>query len=180
MILSFHPIIEADRNIIVAGRQPDESDLDAIRQADAVILSQGCSESLYRMARQNCAHVFPNLDVRFDYPGKSGQIELFSKLRIAHPGTRSYPSLAVFYQDPTPVGYPSVVKLDWGGQGETVFKVTDSSELDAALQRAAAFEFSGQHGFLVQEYIPCGQRALRVVVIGARILSYWRLQRISR
>ncbi len=177
MILSFHPIIEADRNIIVAGRQPDENDLDAIRQADAVILSQGCSENLYRMARRNCDHVFPNLDVRFDYPGKSGQIDLFSKLGIAHPRTRSYPSLAAFHQHPVPVEFPAVVKLDWGGQGETVFKVTGSRELDAALQRAAAFELSGQRGFLVQEYIPCGQRALRVVVIGTRILSYWRLQR---
>jgi len=179
VILSFHPIIEADQNIIVAGRQPDEGDLHAIRQADAVILSQGCSEALYRMARQNCAHVFPNLDVRFDYPGKSGQIGLFSKLGIAHPRTRSYPSLAVFHQDPSPVEFPSVVKLDWGGQGETVFKVTDSRQLDEALKRAAAFEFSGQPGFLIQQYIPCGQRALRVVAIGTRILSYWRLQRVS-
>jgi ribosomal protein S6--L-glutamate ligase len=177
VILSFHPIIEADQNIIVAGRQPDDSDLRAIQQADAVIVSQGCSEVLYRMVRQNCAHVFPNLDVRFDYPGKSGQIELFSQLGIAHPRTRCFASLTVFDQDPQPVSFPAVVKLDWGGQGETVFKVTHSGELEAALKRAAAFELSGQHGFLIQQYIPCGQRCLRVVVIGTRILSYWRLQR---
>jgi len=179
MILSFHPIIEADQNIIVAGRQPDDSDLRAIEQADAVIVSQGCSEALYRMVRQNCNYVFPNLDVRFDYPGKSGQIDLFGQLGIAHPKTRSFASLSAFEQDPTPVVFPAVVKLDWGGQGETVFKVTDSRELAEALERAAAFELSDQRGFMIQQYIPCGQRSLRVVVIGTRILSYWRLQRIS-
>ncbi len=179
MILSFHPIIEADKNIIVAGRQPDESDLRAIQQADAVIVFQGCSETLYRMARQNCAHVFPNLDVRFDYPGKRGQIDLFGRLGIAHPGTRCYSSLAVFDQDTTPVAFPAVVKLDWGGQGETVFKVTHSGEMDEVIKRVAAFEISGQYGFLIQQYIACGQRSLRAVVIGTRILSYWRQQRIA-
>ena len=59
MILSFHPIIEADENLICAGRLPEESDLEAIRRAEAVILSQGSSEALYRMARANCPHVFP-------------------------------------------------------------------------------------------------------------------------
>ena len=64
MILSFHPIIEADRNIICAGRAPDENDLNAIRQATAVILPQGCSEALYRLARTNCERIFPNLDLK--------------------------------------------------------------------------------------------------------------------
>jgi ribosomal protein S6--L-glutamate ligase len=72
--------------------------------------------------------------------------------------------------------YPAVVKLDWGGQGETVFRVDHSRDLDQALQRVAAYESSGQKGFLIQEYISCGQRALRVVVVGSRILSYWRSQ----
>ena len=38
-------------------------DLDAIRAADAVILPQGCYQSLYEMARKNCKHVFPNFDL---------------------------------------------------------------------------------------------------------------------
>ena len=90
MILSFHPIIEAHENIICAGRLPDDSDLSAIKRADAVILPQGCSEVLYRMARLNCPHVFPNLDVRFDFPGKRGQIQLFRKLGIEHPRTEIF------------------------------------------------------------------------------------------
>jgi ribosomal protein S6--L-glutamate ligase len=176
MILSFHPIIEAHRNIICAGRPPDEGDLRAIRQADAVILPQGCSETLYRMACKNCPRVFPNLDIRFDYPGKGGQIRLFRRLGIAHPMTRTYAELDAFRRDAAPVDYPAVVKLDWGGQGETVFRVDDPGDLDAALRRVAAYETSGQKGFLIQQYIPCGQRSLRVAVIGSRMMSYWRSQ----
>jgi ribosomal protein S6--L-glutamate ligase len=179
MILSFHPIIEADRNIICAGRQPNASDLQAIQGADAVLLPQGCSEALYRMARRHCARIFPNLDVRFDYPGKNGQIDLFGQLGIAHPRTRTYACLDAFGRDAASVEYPAVVKLDWGGQGETVFKVDDSRDLDAALQQVAAYESSGQKGFLIQQYIPCGQRALRVVIIGTRLLSYWRQQQAA-
>ncbi len=176
MILSFHPIIEADQNIICAGREPNEADLAAIEQADAVILSQGCSRALYRMARRNCPHVFPNLDVRFDFPGKRGQIDLFRRLGIAHPGTCWYPSVVAFDKAAAPPGFPAVVKFDWGGQGETVFKVACRRDLAAALCRAAAFESSGQRGFLVQQYIPFERRSLRVVVIGARLISYWRWQ----
>ncbi len=179
MILSFHPVIEADRNLIVAGRQPGEGDLGAIKQADAVIVSQGCSEALYRLARGNCAHVFPNLDVRFDYPGKCGQIELFGRLGISHPPTRCYDSVGAFRRQRAAVEFPAVVKLDWGGQGETVFKVTHPGQLDETLNLVAGFEATGQQGFLIQQFIPGDQRALRVVVIGTTMLSYWRRQEIS-
>ena len=94
MIVSFHPIISAEHNIICAGRDPDARDLAAIRAAEAVILPQGCMEPLYRMARTNCDHVFPNLDVRFDYPAKSGQLQLLRKLNIAHPQTVHYETVA--------------------------------------------------------------------------------------
>ena len=87
MILSFHPCYVADENIICAGRQPDESDRTAMARADAVILSQGCYQSLYQMARENCAHVFPDYDARFQYPGKTGQARLFQDLSLAHPRT---------------------------------------------------------------------------------------------
>ncbi len=176
MILSFHPIIEADKNILCAGRQPDEDDLAAIRRAEAVILPQGCSEALYRMARANCRNIFPNLDVRFDYPGKCGQIRLFRELRVAHPATELYASLADFRSRPPAMPLPVVIKLDWGGQGETVFKAADAPAMDHALARVAACEATGQSGFLVQQWIPDGGRSLRVTVIGRRRIAYWRVQ----
>ena len=80
MILSFHPCFNGDKNIICAGRAPTEDDLNLIRSADAVILPQGCNESLYKLAKKNCKSVFPNYDARFKYPGKIGQIELFNKM----------------------------------------------------------------------------------------------------
>ncbi len=176
MILSFHPIIEAHENIICAGRQPDENDLAAIRRADALILPQGCSEALYRMARANCRHLFPNMDVRFDFPGKRGQIRLFQKLRVAHPATTLHDSAAAFESQMAALALPAVVKLDWGGQGETVFKAQSHEDLARILAHIQSCERSGQKGFLVQQYIPARQRSLRVALIGTRRISYWRIQ----
>ena len=176
MIVSFHPIITADRNLLCAGRLPNEQDLAAIRSADAVILPQGCYEALYRMARNNCRLVFPNLDVRFDYPGKAGQIRLFREHGIAHPPTRLFESLAGYRAKPPVLDFPVVLKLDWGGQGETVFYAAGPSELEALMQKVAACERTGQCGFMVQRFIPSANRSLRVVVIGTRLISYWRIQ----
>jgi hypothetical protein len=85
MILSFTSHLRGRRcnefiMILCAGRQPDDSDLAAIRKAEAVILPQGCMESLYRMAREENRPVFPNYDLRFRHPGKTGQARLFQTL----------------------------------------------------------------------------------------------------
>ncbi len=176
MILSFHPIIEADRNIICAGREPDGKDLAAIRQADAVLLPQGCYASLYNMVRSNSRHWFPNLDVRFDYPGKCGQADLFRRLGIDHPQTVCYPSVDAYYQSPWQNPFPAVVKLDWGGEGDTVFKVNNRNDMEKAIHAVGQFEVSGPSGFIVQDYIPSSNRSLRVTVVGSQLFSYWRLQ----
>jgi ribosomal protein S6--L-glutamate ligase len=180
MILSFHPIIEADRNIICAGRAPDGDDLAAIRQAAAVILPQGCYESLYRMVRNNCPHWFPNTDVRFDYPGKCGQVKLFDTLAAAHPRTAWYASVAAYRRRPWSGPFPAVVKLDWGGEGDTVYRVDHGAELSAAIDTVRRFEASGQCGFLIQEFVPSGNRSLRVVVVGSQLTSYWRIQSAAK
>ncbi len=176
MIVSFHPIIVAHRNIICAGREPGGGDLAAIRRAEAVILPQGCPEALYRMARANCARVFPNLDVRFDFPGKCGQIGLFERMGLHHPPTTCFGTLEAFDAAAWRPEFPVVVKLDWGGQGETVFRVDDGPGLDGVLAKIRAYESSGQFGFLFQPLIPAGGRALRVTVIGGRRMAYWRIQ----
>jgi ribosomal protein S6--L-glutamate ligase len=182
MILSFHPLYEADKNITCAGREPDAEDLAAVQAADAVVLPQGCYPSLYEMARANCRHVFPNYDARFRYPGKIGQIKLFRDFNIAHPASEIFSNLASFHEGfkKRPVrinlNYPLVFKLDWGGEGDTVFLVESEDDLSRILQKAAEFEKSGQSGFLLQEYIASRNRTLRVVVIGRRIISYWRIQ----
>jgi ribosomal protein S6--L-glutamate ligase len=182
MIVSFHPLYEADNNIICAGREPDAKDLAAIKAAKAVVLPQGCRQSLYEMVTANCRHVFPNYDARFVYPGKIGQIQLFQKTGTAHPHAETYSSLKDFRQqhgdDPNDMGFelPCVFKFDWGGEGETVYLISSRQDLKEALRKAADFERSGQTGFLLQEYVPTQGKTLRVVIIGQTLISYWRIQ----
>jgi len=183
MILSFHPMYQAERNILCAGRRPDASDLAAIQEARAVILSQGCSRELYEMVRQHGGAVFPNYDARFDYPGKIGQIHLFQKVQTPHPKTivcrtadDLYPQIGTSGLPPG-LSFPFVFKFDWGGEGTTVFLISSPAELETQLEQAVRLERNGQAGFMIQEYIPSDNRVLRVTVIGSTIISYWRVQR---
>jgi len=137
---------------------------------------------LYEMARGNCANVFPNYDAKFKYPGKTGQIKLFRKFKICHPSTEIYPDVASFQikYDRQSCSltrrYPFVFKLNWGGEGDTVYLVNSSEYLKKILNQTAEFEKSGQSGFLLQTYIPSNNRTLRVVAVGQRLISYWRIQ----
>jgi ribosomal protein S6--L-glutamate ligase len=182
MIVSFHPLFEADKNIICAGREPNGEDLAAIRTADAVILPQGCYRALYEMARENCPHVFPNFNARFKYPGKINQIKLFRKVKVAHPASEIFSKVALFqkqYQKELTklsFNFPVVFKMDWGGEGETVYLVNSADNLQKTLKRAAEYEKTGQAGFILQEYISSNNRTLRVVILGRRVISYWRIQ----
>jgi ribosomal protein S6--L-glutamate ligase len=183
MIVSFHPLFEADKNIICAGRKPNVEDLAAIKAADAVILSQGCFQSLYELARANCPNVFPNYDARFNYPGKTGQIKLFRDIRAPHPESEIYSNVALFQRrngkslKKLSFNYPLVFKLDWGGEGETVYLIKSAENLHKILKKTAEFEKSGQSGFLLQEFIPSCNKTLRVVIIGQQLISYWRIQK---
>jgi ribosomal protein S6--L-glutamate ligase len=185
MIVSFHPLFEADKNIICAGRNPNAQDLAAIKAAKAVILGQGCYQSLYEMARANCSHVFPNYDARFKYPGKIGQINLFRAINVSHPATEICLNVTAFEKkygkksEKLPFQFPLVFKLDWGGEGDTVYLETSFKNLQKQLAQTARFEKTGQTGFLLQEYIACHDRTLRVVVIGQQIISYWRISQKS-
>jgi ribosomal protein S6--L-glutamate ligase len=182
MILSFHPLYAADQNITCAGRDPGAAELRAIQAADAVILPQGCRESLYVMARRICPHVFPNYDARFQYPGKFGQARLFQETGVPHPRTEIFTQANL--SDPLhedllrnpPFYFPFVFKFDWGGEGETVFLVDSAPAFEKILARAVSYEKTGQYGFLLQEFIPSQARSLRVVVIHQRFVSYWRVQ----
>jgi ribosomal protein S6--L-glutamate ligase len=177
MILSFHPCYVADENRICAERPPGATDLARIRAANAVILPQGCKPELYTLAKENAAHIFPNYDVRFGYPGKSGQIRLFRELNVRHPPTRLYAALTDFDHRReadaigAQIGFPLVFKLDFGGEGDTVARIETAHHLRRHLETARQ---RYQSPFLLQRHIAAGQRSLRVVVIGKRLLSYWR------
>lgn len=182
MILSFHPNIVAHKNILCAGRPPNDDDRKAVQKAEVIIIPQGCSEDLYRLCREHCDHVFPNYDARFDFPGKLGQSLLFKKTGVPFPPTYTFETLSFYYnrygQDflTYPIGFPCVFKTDWGGEGEGVFLLDTPEDLGQALKKAEAAERGGLKGFLFQEYIPSMGRSLRVAVIGDDLLSYWRVQ----
>jgi ribosomal protein S6--L-glutamate ligase len=182
MILSFHPNFNADMNISCAGRDPGVTELHAIRNALGVILPQGCRESLYQMVRANCIHVFPNYDARFRYPGKTGQIRLFQETGISHPLSRIFYSideaLSEFLAGTLPFQFPVVFKRDWGGEGEGVFLANSPEVFDTILKKHRKEE-KDRIRFIIQEYIPCKGRSLRVVVIYQKVISYWRVQRDS-
>jgi ribosomal protein S6--L-glutamate ligase len=176
MILSYHPCFVGDQNRLCAGREPNEEDAAAMAVADAVILPQGCSRSLYRLARRHCQRVFPNYDARFAYPGKTGQVRLFRKFGAPHPETRLYPDTATvaasFCPLPPPVAFPLVFKFDWGGEGEGVHRIEDP---DMLLRRLNPANSEPPAPCLIQELVPHGQKTLRVVVIGTTMRSYWKV-----
>lgn len=175
MILSFHPCYEADRFINRAGRPPAESDIAAMKEAEAVILPQGCRRSLYEAACNNCPHVFPNYDAKFDYPRKTGQIRLFRDTGTAHPETAIFPDTAAYFKSGRDETFPLVFKFAWGDQGDNVFYIESNAELRNILDKALLYEKTGQKGFLIQKFMPCGNRSLRVAVIGTGFHAYWRV-----
>ena len=181
MILSFHPLYTADLNLLCAGRDPGAPEETAIRRAKAVILPQGCRESLYRMAKNNCVNVFPDYDARFAYPEKIGQAKLFRKTRVPHPRTVFFDKgvlSGIGYQallSKLPLELPFVFKFNWGGEGETVFLLHSLEAVETALKSAVLYEKSGQYGFLLQDLVPSKGRSLRVVIIHQTVISYWRV-----
>lgn len=181
MIISYHPLFSGDKKMLCAGREPDQRDVAAMSTATAIILPQGCKHSLYDLARKKCRFVFPNYDMRFQYPGKIGQIKLFRYQHAPCPATRTFADLETFNCSYTSIRddifrFPFVFKFNWGGEGDTVFLIRSEVEFDRVLHKAFVYEQTGQAGFLIQEYIPQQHRILRVVVIYKRVLSYWRVK----
>ncbi len=182
MIVSFHPCFVADQNRLCAGRPPNRDDRRAIQKARAVILPQGCDEALHRLARAHCSNVFPNWNARFDYPGKIGQIRLFRQTAVAHPQSYLFKNIAEYdtcnRNQPiqTIEPYPLVFKFNYGGEGAAVFLIQSDADFDSIIQLALRQEHNGWSGFLIQRYIPSGNRCLRVCVIGERFIAYWRVQ----
>ena len=180
MILSFHPMIEGNVNRLCAGRDPGPEDLATMEKATAILLPQGCRETLYQAARQRCPLVFPNYDARFDYPGKSGQIKLFREYGLMHPESLAFADSADFRQqfptlDELRITPPLMVKRNWGGEGQGVFPAPDLPALERVLDMLKRTESGSQNGFLIQQFISTRSRVLRVAVIGRLFKTYWRV-----
>jgi ribosomal protein S6--L-glutamate ligase len=180
MILSFHPVFAADEQVILGVRSPDEGDLDLIRRADAIILPQARANDLQEACLRSKALIFPNYEVRLKYPGKIGQSLLFEDYGFSQPRTLRWPSLQALSGacggrlDHPPHTLPFLVKADRGHEAESVFLIESRRSLTEALERIRRREDSGQRGFVTQDYVHSEGNALRAVIIGDRIVTYWK------
>jgi len=178
MILSFHPCLDADVQIILGDRPVGPVELRWIRQAQAIILPQGCKESLYSACANSGSLLFPNYDLRFLYPGKTGQSRLFQEYRIPHPPTRSWGhvhALRDFYERAgvLPHTPPFLVKSDNSHESEGVYVVTEERAFPGLLEKMER-RGGGLKGLVTQVYVPCAGNVLRVVIIGRQIFAYWK------
>lgn len=179
MILSFHPCFAADVQIIFGDRNLNSDDLASIQKAEVIILPQSCSFDLYQACNNSSALVFPNYEVRFQYPGKIGQSLLFKKLRFPHPETVEWPSVERFRKEYTKGGdfphrIPFLIKTNESHEAEGIYIITGKKALDSSLDFITRLERSGSPGFISQELIPSEGNVLRAVILGKRIITYWK------
>ena len=178
-ILSFHPCIVAHKQIILGSRNLCSEDHLLIHEADAIILPQSCSYDVYKAFNASDAHLFPNYNARFKYPGKIGQARLFQNIEIMHPKTIVWESLTAF-QDAMrenkafPHKKPFLLKTNHSHEADGVFLIQDSDSLESALDVFKGFEQAGYNGFISQDMISSGGNVLRVVIIGHHLISYWK------
>lgn len=179
MILSFHPCFDADFNVVLGSRRLNGEDFDLIEQAEAVIMPQGRPQDIYEACSRTDLRLFPNYDVRFRYPGKIGQSLLFEDLGLSHPETRRWSTVEEFKEahpgnEALPHALPFLIKDDKSHEADAVFFVEDRGVLNGALDFLSRRERSGLPGFVTQAYIPSEGNVLRAVIIGKKIITYWK------
>ncbi len=186
-VLSMHPVIKGDA--FSWDRAVLDRDLfRAIKEADAVILPQTVERELYCLCSRICPTVFPNYDLRFQWEGKTGDTLAFWTYDANHPYTLVFPRVETLvgkhdcmkHRVPPLPPYPFVLKGAHGGGGSRVWLIEDEWALKAKLQTLLQYELHGRCGFVIQEFLAGLERDLRVVVIGDRLVSYWRTSRNFR
>ena len=179
MILSFHPCFLADRQIILGDRDLGKNDLLLIRDAEAILLPQGCSSELFEACRQSQAALFPNYTWRFEFPGKIGQITLFRQLGRPHPNTAVWRTVdqcrkACPGPEDFPHERPFLIKTNHGHEAEGIFVIHDLQDLELSCASLLALERTSYRGFVSQEMIASRGNVLRVVILGRRFIPYWK------
>lgn len=171
MIISFHPCIKTDVQIILGDRLPDEYELQLIKDADAIILPQGCSEKLFYTCSKSKAILFPEYGFRFRYPGKIGHIRLFHKLKLPYPCSMFWNGLEDLTKHWHKISHklPFILKEDKKHEGDGVYIIRDIEDIYHLMKKLNKSE-----GLLTQELIEDGGNVLRVVIIGNNLFSYWK------
>ena len=182
MILSFHPCFLGDTLVILGDGTLDSHDLRHIVAAEVIILPQYCTLGLYRACKSSSAQIFPNYDARFEYPGKIGQSLLFKKYKCPHPETLQWASVGAFEEACEGEGdfshrMPFLIKGDQAHEAEGIYTITDRRALDRSLDHLGRLEELGSSGFISQELIRAEGNVLRAVIVGSRIITYWKRAR---
>jgi len=171
MILSFHPCIKTDLQIILGDRLPNEREMEFIQDADAIILPQGCKKELYHICSCSEAELFPEYRYRYMYTGKVGQMKLFQGLKLPFPCSICCNDFEDLFQkwDSLSSKTPFLLKEDRKHEGAGVHIIGDLMDVKRLSERS-----NKSDPLIVQELIECGGNVLRVVVVGKKIFSYWK------
>lgn len=172
--VSFYPRIPLDENLSIFEPLADTNVRLMVAQAAGVLLPPYISPWRYHAITRLASKWFPRLDARFAYQGKVRQIDLFRQLGVRYPETQTFrdPSHLVRHLQRfgAPWKYPFVLKGDKGGGGNTVYPIYRPSDISKHTVKLPTAE-----PVLLQKWVEHGGRDLRVVVYGARAISYFRV-----
>lgn len=185
MILSFHPCFDADIQIILGDRSIDSRDIELIHRARAVILPQGQPQDIYKICSKSGVLMFPGYKMRFKYPGKIGQSHLFKEYGFPFPKTLRWKSVKEFKEtyadlENFPHEIPFLIKANNLHEAEGIYLVENMISLSEALGHLGRYEVSGLWGFVTQDCVSSGGNVLRAVIIGNRVITYWKRPDKSR
>ena len=171
--VSLHHRIDLDVNI-PALAQLNTRRRELIRGAAGVLLPRYFSPGRCQEVASLARNLFPRIEARYHYRGKTDQIRLMRRLDLPHPDSRLFSSpeeaLAAFTAQNTSLRLPCVLKGDRGAGGSRVFPVHTQEELQIRLK-----ELPEKEPVLVQRWVETEGKDLRVVVVGGEVRSYFRV-----
>jgi len=172
--VSFRPEIGMEENLPPYSKIEDRPSIDLLRKAAGVLLPSHVSPWTYRNITQHARNWFPRLDTRFNYQGKTRQVQLFTHLKVRHPESlvfgNPFSLQTALREKGPPWPYPFVLKGDLGGGGETVFPIYSQDDVAECLETLPK-----DKPLLIQKWVDHGGKDLRVVTYGDQAISYFRV-----
>jgi len=180
-IVSYHPGLEADVNLVLVSQRPlERRDRRAVLAAGAVLLPQVCRRDLFALASAGGRPLFPNPAAHLSLDGKVGNLRLFAGLGLPHPPSVEFRDLEqaagaweAGRAEVAALGAPLVAKGAGGGMGENVFLADSPAQLRALAGRLDPYCARGPSGLVLQRYIS-GASELRVELLHNAARVYWR------
>ena len=152
----------------------DPGTIDLLRKAAGVLLPAYVSPRTYRSITQHAKDWFPRLATRFNFQGKTSQVQLFRRMGVRHPESLVFDTpaslLTCLDENGSPWSYPIVLKGDLGGGGETVFPIHGREDVTRHLPKLPV-----DKPLLIQRWVEHGGKDLRVVIYGDQVVSYFRV-----